>query len=124
MPLAEVAGGVALFFKNRSDGDLGRFKHALHREGDAKAVGIAPGVATSAGGGTHCSAGVKAGKSHSFGLHLVEVGSLEVRVTIVASIAPALVIGHDEDDVGPICRLKRCGDVEQREDECFQEGEF
>jgi hypothetical protein len=42
---------------------------------------------------------------------LVEVGSFEVRVTIVASIAPALVIGHDEDDVGPICRLKRCGDV-------------
>ena len=105
MPLAEVASGVALLFKNRSDGYFGRFKHALHGEGDAKAIGIASGVATSPGRRTHRGGGVEAGESHSFGLHLVEVGSLEVRVTIVSSIAPTLIISHQEDDIWAICRL-------------------
>lgn len=33
----------------------------------------------------------------------IEIRRLEFRVTVVSGIAPALIISHDEDDVGPLC---------------------
>ena len=107
MPLAKVSGGVAVLFKNGGDGYFGWLKHARHGVGDAIAVGIAPGVATATSGRAHRGAGVKAGESHPFGLHLIEVGSLEVRMSVVANIAPTLVIRHDEEDIGMVCRKER-----------------
>ncbi len=44
--------------------------------------------------------GVEAVQPQAALRQIVEVGCLEFRVTIVASVAPALIISHDEDDVG------------------------
>jgi hypothetical protein len=43
--------------------------------------------------------GVEAIQSQSGGGQRVEVRRLQLRVTVVSGIAPALIIGHDQHDV-------------------------
>ena len=62
--------------------------------------GVAAGEDGGAGGGADGSGGVEVVEDDGVLGHVVEVGSLDERVTGVAAVAVALVIGHDEDDVG------------------------
>ena len=68
--------------------------------GDVGANGIAPGHDAGAGGRADRSGGVEAIEDDGVFGHLVEVGSLDEGMPGVAAIAVALVVGHDENDVG------------------------
>lgn len=68
--------------------------------GDVGSDGVAAGHDAGAGGGADGSGGVEAIKDDGVLGHFVEVGSLDEGVPGVAAIAVALVVGHDENDVG------------------------
>ena len=66
---------------------------------DGCAVIRSTGEDASAGRGAIRS-GVESVKAEAVFDHRVEIGRLKNRVSIVTGFAPALVIGHDENDVG------------------------
>jgi hypothetical protein len=103
MPFAEMARRVTGSLERFGDGDLLRAKRVSPLEA-AEAVGVAARHHAAAGGRTHGGSGVEAVEPQGFGGHAVEVGRLEVLVAVIRHIAPALVVGHDEYDVG----LFRC----------------
>lgn len=67
--------------------------------GDVCANGVAAGHDAGAGGRADGCGGVEAVEDDGVFGHLVEVGSLDEGMTVVAAIAVALVVGHDENDV-------------------------
>ncbi len=64
------------------------------------ADGISPGHDAGAGGRADRSGGVETIEDDGVLGHLVEVGSFHEGMPGVAAIAEALVVGHDENDVG------------------------
>ena len=46
----------------------------------------------------------EAGEAGALVVEGVEIGGLDPRVTVLSDGAVALVIGHDENDVGLVCR--------------------
>ena len=57
--------------------------------------------------GTHGPSRIKAIEAEPLGSHVVQVGCLEDRVLVIASLAPSLVIGHYQNEIGfvlcPVC---------------------
>lgn len=101
VPLAKNAGGVACGFKHLGE-DGGVERHALAFE-DGVGDAVLERVATGHDGGAGRRAGgadEKAGEAGGVVVKGVQIGSLDPRVSVFADGAVALVIGHDEDDVG------------------------
>ncbi len=72
---------------------------------------MAAGENGGAGGGAVGGGRVEAVEAQTGSGHLVEDGCFEIRMSVIAGLAPALVVGHDEDDVGAL-RGKRKGEKE------------
>lgn len=53
-------------------------------------------------GGRAEGADMEIGEAHRFGVKAVEVGGLEDGVAVTGEITVALVVGHDEDDIGTL----------------------
>ena len=65
------------------------------------------GMPTGHEGGAGWGAGgtdEEAGEAGALVVEGVEIGGLDPRVTVLSDGAVALVIGHDENDVGLVCR--------------------
>lgn len=99
VPFPKMGGEVAVVFEGFGDGDFVRAK-IMAVVGNVGPDGVAAGEDGGAGGGADGSGGVEVVEDDGVLGHVVEVGSLDERVTGVAAVAVALVIGHDEDDVG------------------------
>lgn len=89
--------------------------------GDAAAVIGATGEDGSAGGRADGSAGVEAVEAQAVRGHGIEVRSFEDGVTVVTGFSPALVIGHDEDDIGALRGRGQREDCSKNESEDFVE---
>ena len=98
VPLAEVAGGVTGFLQGLGDGFFLEAEGVAVAE-DAGALVGAAGEDGGAGGGADGVGGVEAVEAEAVGGHGVEVRGLQNGVAAVAGLAPAHVIGHDEEDV-------------------------
>ena len=55
---------------------------------------------TGAGWRTYRRSGIKPVEAQAAGRHGIEIRRLEDRVIVIAGQPPALVVGHDQDDVG------------------------
>jgi len=105
VPFAKDPGGIAGFFENLGK-DGGLEGHALALEdgvGDPVFEGMPTGHKSGAGwgaGGTD----EEAGEAGALVVEDVEIGGLDPRVTVLSDGAVALVIGHDENNVGLVCR--------------------
>ena len=104
VPLADAGGRVALRFEELGDGDLSRVESAsILREKHAK-VTHPTRVATSQEGrtrrGADRGAGIEVREAHPFLRHLVDVGRFDFRGSETAEVLVALVVRHDDDDVG------------------------
>ena len=102
MPFSEMPGGIAVFLEHCGDGDFSGFEFALHCKGDAESIGITSCVATATCGRTHGCGRVKTSKCNTYFAQLVKVRCVKVRMAIVASISPTLVVGHTKDNIGPV----------------------
>ena len=102
MPLAENAGGVAGGLEHlRQRGGLQREPLALEdRVGDA-VLELVPAGHQRAARRRARGADMEVREPHALGMQLVEVGRLEHGIAMRGDVAVALVVGEDEDDVGP-----------------------
>lgn len=100
VPFAEVSGCVACLFQRLGEGDFFGFKMADVGGVNAVTIGMSSGETAAAGGTTNWRGGVPAVETKPFGRHLVEVGCANKRMPLVACIAPSVVVGHAEDNVG------------------------
>ena len=98
VPFAEVAGAITLLLS-----DLGQseFLPAQGHAGpeDAHAIGVAAGQDASAGRGAALLS-VEAVQAQPGGGKCVELRSFDLSQSVKADIAPALIVGHAEDDIG------------------------
>ncbi|MEN9633397.1 MAG: hypothetical protein RL077_1801 [Verrucomicrobiota bacterium] len=126
MPFADVRGGVAGGAKRACDvghAGLQPVAHAargVRRLGgivavDAVARRNLPGEKTAAAGRADGSGDIKLGEQRAIGGEPVEVGRLGEGVTVAAQIAPAEIVGEDEEDVGPSGRVRGGSDEAQQE---------
>ncbi len=106
MPLAEMACGVAGFAQQMRDGDLLRAHGPVGGE-RAVAIRMAPRQHTAAGGRARRVRRVKTIQPQSVGGHLVEDRRLQMRVSVIARLLPAMVVAHQQDDVRALRRLRR-----------------
>ena len=122
VPLSEMSGGVAGVANERGErGFLGAQLHSGPE--DAHAVRVPSGEHCGAGGRAGLL-GVEAVEAQPRGRHGIEVRGLDFGEAVVADVAPALVVGHAEDDVWTR-RLGALSDRRQREhqsDADFREG--
>ncbi len=100
MPLAEVAGHVALFFQQLRQRQLLRLHVAAVGERDAVAIRVPAGDAASARRAAHWRRRVKPVELQPRPGHRVEVRRADDFVTVKPDIPPAKVIAHDENNVG------------------------
>ncbi len=110
MPLAHQGGGVAARLEQRDDGRLVRGQPHLvpddagHRQRLANADGVAARVAARVQRvprrRAHRRRGVGAPEEHALPGEVVEVRRLVIGIAVDAQVAPALVVGEDEEDVG------------------------
>ena len=121
VPLAEAAGGVALFLQHLGDGDFVRVESSvLAGENDgsvhANAMRIAAGEQGRARGGAGSVGNVKLPQRISLRRHPIEVGCLVHRIPERTDVAVAHVVDEDDDDVG--LRLAHCrvGRADRREE--------
>jgi len=115
VPFSEVRGEVSGFFESFGDGDFLGTK-VMTVVGDIGADGMSAGEDGGAGGGANGSGRVEAVEDDRVLGHVVEVGSLDEGMPGVAAVAVALVIGHDENDMG---RLR--GESQGRKAQCETE---
>ena len=101
VPLAEMPAVVAGLGEQVGDGDLLRPQRPTRREG-AHAVRVASGQEAAAGRRATRMRGVEALEPQAGGGHLVEHRRLEMRMAVVAGLLPAVVVAHQEDDVGAL----------------------
>ena len=110
VPLAENAGSVSGGFKDLWKNG-GVESHALALEngvGDAILHGVPTGHDACAGGRTSW-ADEETGKARALFVVLVEIGCLDPGVAMFPDGSIALVVGHDEDDVGLLgCESRAC----------------
>ena len=52
--------------------------------------------------------------------HRIEVWGDQLRVAVVGSVTPALIVGHDENDVRPVRREQWDGQEERKRDDGYQ----
>ena len=103
-PLAEEAGGVAGLVKNFGDGDV-----VLEQAFAVTLVGVAADAGVAGVEPLHEAgprrradrvAGVGVGEAHALAGEAVDVRSEDLFLAVAAKVAPAEIIGEDEDDVG------------------------
>ena len=99
MPFAEVGGEVAAFLEGFRDGGLVRAEVAAML-GDIGADGGATGEDGGAGGRADGGGGVEVIEDDGVFRHVIEVRSFDKGMAGVAHVSVALIICHDEDDVG------------------------
>ena len=66
---------------------------------------VAPGQELAARGRAH-GGDVEVGQADGLGVQAVEVRRLEDRIAVAREVAVALVVGHDDDDVGAVGRCR------------------
>jgi len=98
VPFAEVAGHVARLPQGLGDGLLLKSQRVAVAEHTAAIVG-APGEHRCPRRRTDRPADVEPIEAKPVGRHGVEVRRSQRRVIAIAGLAPAHVVGHDEDDV-------------------------
>lgn len=125
VPFSGEAGGVAGFFKELGNGDLGGAHVDAAVAGDevvnAGAVGAATGHEADAGGGADGGGGVEIGEANAVFGHGIQVGCFDVRVAVALEVSVAEVVGEDDDDVGLFSRVL-CQEGEGEESEKGDEG--
>ena len=114
MPLAKVATRIARIAQSLGNGFL--------LEAKGITVSLHPGAIIGAScehcgatGGAIGGTGVKAIKAQPPGRHGVEMWRLEMGVTVVAGLAPPLIVSHDEDNVRWIVCEDACGEQGSKE---------
>ena len=114
MPLSEMTGRIAGVAQGLGDG--------FFLEAKGIAVGLHPGAIIGASrehrgtaGRAIGSACVKAIKAQPARRHGVEMRRLEVGVTVVAGLAPPLIVSHDEDNVRRIVCENACREQGSKE---------
>lgn len=112
VPFSKVRGEVAGFFERFGKGDFLRTK-VMTVVGDIGADGMSAGEDGGAGGRANGSGRVEAIEDDRVLGHLVEVGSFDEGMSGVAAVTVALVIGHDENEMG---RLR--GESQDRKAQC------
>ena len=105
VPLAKVAGGVALFFQQLGQRQLLRLHVAAVRERNAVAEWVPTGDATAARRAADRCRRIKPVELHSPLGHCIEVRRADDLVAIKPHVAPAKVITHDEHNVGSVYRI-------------------
>ncbi len=100
MPLAEVAGGVPLFFQQLGQRQLLRLHVAAVRERDAVAERMPAGDTAAARRAADRCCRVKPVELHPPLGHRIEVRRADDLVAIKPHVAPAKVIAHDKHNVG------------------------
>lgn len=98
MPFPEMRGRVAGLQECLGNGFFLFAKRVAMIENSGSIVAAA-GQHCCSGRGTVGGAGVESIEPQSVGSHGIEVRGLQVGVLVVARLSPALIIGHDEDDV-------------------------
>ena len=98
MPFAKVGGGVAGLFDGLGDG------HFLFPEGHSRpeathSIRMTAGHNAGAGWRAAGVGGIETIEAKAVGGHGIEVGGLDFFESVIASVAPALVVGHAEDNV-------------------------
>ena len=106
VPLAEVAGGVAGGLQRLGDRDLLRPDGVEER--DATAAGRPARQDGEPARRTHLLARIAIVEPHPAGDQRIEVRRLGVRAALLAGVAPAHVVGEDDDDVGTARRRNCC----------------
>lgn len=67
---------------------------------NAVTIGMSSGEATASGGAANRRGGIPAVETKPFGRHFIKVRRENKGMSLVACVAPSVVIGHAEDDVG------------------------
>ena len=94
VPLAVMAGGVALGFQDFRQADFLFSQVAFVRRPNPVAIRMAAGEHGAAGGRADRRARIETIEAQAGLRHCVEVGGLDDRVAVEARIAPAQVVGH------------------------------
>ena len=101
VPLAKMRRRVAGFFERLGDGDLLRPQRVAPREA-AEAVRVAPGHHAAACRRTDGRRRVEPIEPQAGSRHLIHHRRLEDRMSVVAGVTPALIVGHAENEVRPL----------------------
>ena len=100
VPFSKVPGGVACSFQRLGESDFFGFKMADVGGVDAVTVGMSSGEAAASSGATNWGGGVPAIEPKPFSRHFIKVRRADKGMSLVACVAPSVVVGHAEDDVG------------------------
>ena len=100
VPLAKVAGGVALFLEQFRQRQFLRLHVAAVGEGNAVAIRMPAGDAAPAGRTANRRRGIKAVEFQPRLGHRIQVRRANGFVPVKPNVPPAKIIAHDEDDVG------------------------
>ena len=117
VPFAEMGGCVARLPEEAGEGRDGGVEEVGHASAevvgfgrevavDAMAGGKLAGWEGGAAGGAHRAADVELGEEGALGGETVEVGRFDSAVAVATEVAPAEIVGEDEDDVGAGWELK------------------
>ena len=108
MPLSEDPRSVTRFMEGLGQGDLVRVHHGASDVGvhDAGPVVVAAGHEAGPGGGAD-GGDVEPGQFHALRGQPVQVWGPQDIVPMASQLCPTLVVGDDEDDVGPAAFLGR-----------------
>ena len=101
VPFAEVGGGVARLLEEAGEGGNGGVEEVGHASAEVVGFGGKVAVDAMAGGKmAGCEGGTTGGADGALGGEAVEVGRFDLAVAVAAEVAPAEVVGEDEEDVG------------------------
>ena len=102
VPFAKDAGAIAGRRKHFGQGHfVGGHRRAAQKRVDRAGAIVVPTGHQAGPGGTANRRDVEARQLDALPRQLVEVRRLNVRIAVKAEVAPALVVGHDQQDVGP-----------------------
>ena len=100
MPFPEEACLIALLLQHFGDRDFTDTHAAGVRREDAKTKWIASRQTAAARRRTQRRSRIEAIKPHTTGSHLVQIRRFQNLVSIKANIPPALIVTHNQNDVG------------------------
>ena len=113
MPLAEMAGAVAVVAEDVRHRDFVVAEHVASTDGSpaAHAVGIAAGHQR---GPRRRAIAVhmEVAEPHGFMAQAIQMRRLDDRIAVAAQVAVALIVGEQDDDIGLAWRLRRIAGVE------------
>ena len=98
VPLAEMTGGVSGFLHDVGDANLFRSDGKARSKGSVS-VGMTSGYDTAARRRADRGSGVEPIHTKTGCGHLVEYGCVQIRMTVIGRLVPAVVIAHEEDNI-------------------------